>query len=184
MSIFIGLDMSLSSTGFCLKDSLHMTMDTIRTKPDSFTNDLDRLKHIAAETMKRIPKDVTMICMEDFFTPFSGGTVGAAISLAMLGTLVRMNIYEAGRPFYLISASQLKKYATGKGNSQKSIVICEVYKRWGVDCKDDNQADACVLAFMAEAIYDSVHGQDVSHLTQFQAEVISKVIADRPHYNC
>ena len=173
-----GLDLSLTSTGFALKYDNAISMETIKTTPKTCENDLARLRYICSEIMKRIPKNVAMVCVEDFFTPQNAYQVGAAIGLAMLGAIVRMALYEAGIPFYVVAASQLKKFATGKGIGQKSIILKEVYKRWGLDAKDDNQADACVLAYMAESIcYLQVDAP------KYQAEVIQKIIHERPHYN-
>jgi crossover junction endodeoxyribonuclease RuvC len=176
--IAVGLDMSLSATGFCLKAGSRMNLETIKTAPKDFDNDLERLKHIAAETMRRIPQDVTMVCMEDFFTPGNKAQIGSAIKLAMLGTVIRMALYDRGIPFYTIAPGQIKKFVSGKGTAPKSIIVREVYKRWGIDCKDDNQADAVVLANIAKALV--VREPD---MPKFQVDVCDKVEATRPHYN-
>jgi len=176
--VAVGLDLSLSSTGFCLKEGSRMTLETIKTVPKNFPNDLERLKHICAEIMRRIPQNVTMVCVEDFFTPGNKAQLGSAIKLAMLGTVVRMALYDRKIPFYTVAPSQLKKFCTGKGNGPKSIIIREVYKRWGMDCKDDNQADALVLCSIARAI--GVPGEDIP---KFQTEVAQKIVDERPHYH-
>jgi len=85
---------------------------------------------------------------------------------------------EKGLPFFIVSPGQLKKFATSKGNGPKGIVIREIYKRWGVNAKDDNQADACVLAHVAEALRD---GSTAEH--KYQQDVIQKVAKERPRYN-
>ncbi|MCK5016624.1 MAG: crossover junction endodeoxyribonuclease RuvC, partial [Candidatus Peribacteraceae bacterium] len=104
--------------------------------------------------------------------------IGAAIKLAMLASTIRMALYEAKMPFYVISPGQIKKYVTGKGNAPKSIIVREVFKRWGLEVKDDNQADACTLAFMAAALVDIP-----AEMPKFQEEVLTKVINDRPRFN-
>jgi len=177
-TVTVGLDMSLSSTGFCIKRGEEITIETIKTTPRTCNNDLDRLEHIVNEIMARIPDDVRLICIEDYYVPQSRAQFGAAINLVSLGTLMRIALYNKGCPFYVPTASQLKKFATGKGNVQKNIVLREVYKRWGVDAKDDNQADACTLAYMAESILL----QDDT-LPKFQVDTIKKVMAERPSYN-
>jgi len=128
--------------------------------------------------MKRVPPSVNMVCIEDYFTPSNRQQIGAAIKLVGLGILMRVSLYDAGLPFFVIAPSQIKKFVTGKGVGQKSIIVREVYKRWGVDAKDDNQADACVLAHMAEAL---VVPSDNS--PKYQLETIKKVLKDRPRYN-
>lgn len=175
---FVGLDMSLTSSGICVKTGSALRVETIRTDPRTCGCDLARLRHISNEVMRRIPKDVRMICIEDFFTPSNPFQIGAAIGLAMLGATVRLALYEAGMPFYVIAPSQLKKFATGKGAGQKSIVVREVFKRWGLDVKDDNQADACVLAHLAEALCVREENEP-----KYQAEVVKTILKDRPRYN-
>jgi crossover junction endodeoxyribonuclease RuvC len=174
----VGLDMSLSSTGFALKRGTQLDIETIKTTPRTCNTDLERLQHIVKEILRRIPEKVDMICIEDYYVPQSKAQFGSAINLCALGTLMRVALFNKGLPFYVPTASQLKKFATGKGNCQKNIVLREVYKRWGVDAKDDNQADACTLAYMAEAILL----QDDT-LPKFQVETIKKVVHERPNYN-
>jgi len=186
-STSVGLDLSLSSTGFCLMEGMRMQIETIKTEPKNFPNDLERLKHIVAQLMQRIPQHVTMVCVEDFFTPGNKAQLGSAIKLAMLGTVVRMAMYDRGIPFYVVAPSQLKKFCTGKGNGPKSVILREVYKRWGVDCKDDNQADALVLCHIAKVISGMVSPDTTvvasEDVPKFQIEVAAKILAERPHYN-
>jgi crossover junction endodeoxyribonuclease RuvC len=176
---YCGLDLSLQATGFCLKNGQTITIETIKTEPKDFKNDLARLVHIRDTILRKIPVDVKMICVEDFFTPSNAMQAGSAIKLAMLGTAVRMALYERGIPFVIIAPSQLKKFVTGKGTGEKSMILREVYKRWGIDAKDDNQADASVLAYLAEALVNPI----TDDVPKFQAEVIRTVRTERPRYN-
>ena len=41
-----------------------------------------------------------------------------------------------------IHSAALKKYATGKGNSPKDLMLVLAREKWGKDVIDDNQADA------------------------------------------
>jgi Holliday junction resolvasome RuvABC endonuclease subunit len=176
---YVGLDLSLSSTGICLKTGSEIRVETIKSKPDTAENDLARLKYIVAEIMRRIPKSVSMICVEDFFTPGNAQQVGAAIKLAMLGTAMRLALWEAGMPFFVVSPNSLKKYILQTGKGQKSLIIMAVYRRWGFEVKDDNQADGCVLAHIAEQLDYQFHGQKGSDQTKAQEEVIAKLVATK-----
>jgi Holliday junction resolvasome RuvABC endonuclease subunit len=175
---YVGLDMSLSATGFCIRTGDEIRIETVKTKPDQFDNDLARLKYIVAEIMKRIPRSVGMICIEDFFTPGNAAQIGSAIKLAMLGTATRLALYDAGMPFFVIAPGQLKKWATSSGASQKSLIVMSVYKTYGIEVKDDNQADALVLAHIARAL-----DGDTTELPKYQHEVLGKVKSERPRYN-
>lgn len=175
---YVGLDLSLTSTGFVMKRGEALEAETIRTGPKTCENDLARLRYICDKIMGRIPKDVRMICVEDFFTPSNPFQIGAAIGLAMLGATVRMALYEAGYPMYIVHAGQLKKFATGKGTGQKSIVVREVFRLWGLEAKDDNQADACALAHLAKALCEPA-----PDAPKYQQDVVKTVLKDRPRYN-
>ena len=177
----VGLDMSLTGTGFCLIRDGKISVETIKTTPKTCENDLARLIYIVDEVMKRIPADVAMIGIEDFFTPQNAMQMGSAIKLAMLGALIRVALYKAGLPFYVVAPSQIKKYVIGSGAAQKSLVIREVFKKYGLDVKDDNQADACVLAHIANDVkWYPMMGENTP---KYQDEVIIKVANERPHYN-
>ena len=70
----------------------------------------------------------------------------------------------------LVTPSQLKKFATGKGNVDKNVVIKEVYKRFGIDTDDDNTADAVVLGYIGLALTD-----EYVPTTQEQWDVIADI---------
>ena len=129
---FCGIDASLTSTGFCLKTGNEIKTDTIKTKPDKFKNDLDRLKYIAAEIMKRIPRDTAMVCLEDVFVAFSAAQVNSSISLSRLATTVRLSLYDSGLPFLVVAPTSLKKFVLGKGTGEKDLILMEVYKKYGI----------------------------------------------------
>ncbi len=175
---FVGLDLSLTASGFAVKQGTHIEMRTIKTNPKTAVNDLARLEYIRDEILKLIPPGVAMVCVEDYFMPHMAHQIGAAIGLVGLGMTVRIAMYDRGIPFYVVADSQLKKFVTGKGAGQKSMILREAYKRWGIEAKDDNQADACVLAYIAEALA----GQ-AEELTAFQKETVDKILAERPRYN-
>jgi len=176
---YVGLDLSLTGTGFCLKRGDVFTIETVSTKPKDFKTDLDRLAHIRDTLLRKIPADVKMICIEDFYVPANPMQLGSAIKLAMLGTVIRMTLHEKGIPFVIIAPSQLKKFVTGKGTGEKSMILREVFKRWGINAEDDNQADASVLAYLAEALVAPL----TDDVPKFQVEVVKTVRKERPRYN-
>ena len=177
-AITVGLDMSLTGTGFCLKAGTKLDACTISTTPRTAENDIARLRWIANEMMKRIPTNVSLICMEDVFMPHSPMQMGSACKLFMLAAVMRMTLYEKGLPFFIVAPTQIKKWVTGSGAGQKSTIMMNVFKKYGVECKDDNQADSLVLSVIAESIV-----QPRDDLTKPQQEVLKAVLADRPRYN-
>lgn len=176
--IVVGLDVSFTGTGITVKNGVSVQIETISTTPKTCVNDLARLRYIADQIMKRIPKDVSMICIEDVFTPLNKAQIGSSIKLFMLAATVRLALYEAGLPFCVVSPGTLKKMATGSGAAQKSMVLLSVFKNYGVSCADDNQADSYVLAIIAEALV-----LKPTDLIKSKNEVLAKVRADSASYN-
>ena len=176
--ITIGLDLSLASTGMAIKRDANVELQTIKTKPDTCENDLLRLRHITNIIVGHIPPDVNLICVEDFFTPH-GKSVGSAIKLAMLGTVVRMALLESKRSFILVAPTSLKKWITGKGNAEKSLILRDVYKKLGITAGNDNEADAAVLAHIAEQLILALKGESLANLPTHQREVITAILENK-----
>lgn len=155
--IVIGLDMSLTGTGFCKIENEDLFIKTISSDPKNFKNRWDRYDYLVNECLKDIPKVVDLICIEEYF---SGQNKETVRKLTELGTLIRHKLYHLGYKYMTVEPTQLKKYVLGTGKGEKSLILKEVYKKWNIDAKDDNQADACVLAKIAECIVNKVEGKN------------------------
>jgi Holliday junction resolvasome RuvABC endonuclease subunit len=68
----------------------------------------------------------------------------------------------------------LKKLVCGTAKAEKSMMIREVFRRWNVEAKNDNEADAAALAHLGLVYY----GQ-AEHQTIAQQEVIYKLRKER-----
>jgi crossover junction endodeoxyribonuclease RuvC len=101
--------------------------------------------------------------MLEKFGQHNSGEVGGAIKLAILGFFGGSD----RRAFpVLASPQQIKKFATGNGNTKKELLTKEVLKRWDMDFNDTNLAEAYILARMAHA-YEAE-----PEMTAFQRDVI------------
>lgn len=69
-----------------------------------------------------------------------------------LGGILRVTLWEELWPYVVVAPPTLKKWVTGKGVAEKSLILREVYKKWGFDAEDDNLADAFALAKLAGAM--------------------------------
>lgn len=167
----LGLDLSLTETGWCEETNSSITkvgiVDTNKMRG------LDRMDYILNDMWEHItdPKlesnDQTLVILEGF----SFGSKGSALfEIAGLGYLVRHQLWQEDIEFILVPPTALKKYCTGKGNTEKSMIIKEVYKKWKYDSNSDNEADAYVLARIGRALL----GWDTD-LTTYQKEVIKQI---------
>jgi len=71
-----------------------------------------------------------------------------------------------------VAPTQLKKFVTGKGVSEKEQMLLEVFKRWSVTASNSDEADAYGLLRIAMVIADIANAE-----TKAQKEVIDKLNA-------
>ncbi len=71
---------------------------------------------------------------------------------AGLAFIIRVELFTEKIPFIVVASSSLKKFCSGSGSAKKEMMIKEVLKRWGVDCPDNDTADAVALAFLGMAL--------------------------------
>lgn len=59
---------------------------------------------------------------------------------------IRIQLMRLGIRYIDVAPSQVKKFATGKGNAPKDQMILPLSKKWGFENRNDNIRDAYVLA--------------------------------------
>lgn len=140
-----GLDLSLTATGFAsAAPGTSPAVETIKLKNLA---DEARLAAITDAVLQRM-KAPKLVAIEGLAL---GSRTGLSAERCALHYMVRVALYESKVPFLIVAPNSLKKFATGKGNAEKNVIIREVYRRWGIEAADDNQADAAVLAQIARA---------------------------------
>lgn len=149
----LGVDPSLSGLALCLLrgDGLHFS-NTLSSKPPtvkSLRNRMARYGFLADRVLewmgdKRWPR---LILLEGYSYGSKGSSV---LSLAEFGAVLRLKLMSSalshGSVVVEVPPSVLKKFATGKGNANKTLVVSSLSKRYGLNFQDDNQADAYGLA--------------------------------------
>ena len=145
-SNFYGIDLSLTATGFAAAESPGALpfLSTIGFKKLS---DEARLAAIVDAVLERI-RSPRMVAIEGLAL---GSKTGLSAERCAIHYMIRVSLWESKVPFVVVPPSALKKFVTGSGVGEKSLVIREVYRRWGVEAGDDNQADAAGLCYVAQA---------------------------------
>lgn len=150
---FIGLDLSLTASGVVVVDQNGNTLDRILIKPKTKGGErLDDICYALTEAiLKHRPLDVAV---ESPFSAPSPAVLAVCMQLAELHGAFKLAMYRENipRPWY-VAPGTLKKYATGSGKGQKSDVKMAILKKWGMEFKDDNEADAYVLARIAMSMH-------------------------------
>ena len=76
----------------------------------------------------------------------------AKSALAELNGIIKFWLWRRGIPYVLVAPTTLKKFIMGKGKGEKSLIVREVFKAYGVDAATDDEADACVLAHIGQCL--------------------------------
>ena len=160
----VGLDLSLTATGFYVFDEDRENGGLLDTGKLA---GIERVDSILEQVHNIADCPRGLVVIEDFSFASRGRAV---FDIGGLGWLVRHQLWKAKIKFWLVAPTALKKFITGTGNAQKSLILKEVYKRYTKDFTDDNVADAYALARIGRAIA----GWD-SGFTQFQEDVLNKL---------
>ena len=171
----IGLDLSLTATGFALIEDDTITVRTITSKPhgDSLADRQARLHNLVADLLlAHLPIDpIDLVVIEQ---PAFSRTTGHHHDRSGLWWLVVDAIWgwrEEITPMAEVSPTTLKKYATGKGNAAKDTVLLATARRFPhVDLRDNNMADALWLAAMgARHLGSPIDDMPKAHLAAMDA---------------
>jgi Holliday junction resolvasome RuvABC endonuclease subunit len=130
MSIVAGIDPSVTSTGIA-------TPDWLRTVGGDAKVGDRRLEIIFDAMLEVVALNPVLVMVEDLPTHAQG-----AGKTGMSQGVVRLALVIGGIRYVLVTPASVKMFATGKGNATKSDMRMEIFKRTGVDIRDDNQADA------------------------------------------
>ncbi len=158
----VGLDLSITATGVALADGSLLTVGPPAKLGDRrLTAIVDRLEHAPA-----------MVYAADLVV-IEGPVVrsSAAVVIGMVHGAVRSMLLGYGTPYAIVPPATLKKYATGKGNTDKTAMALALYKRTGLELADDNQVDAWWLR--AAGLHHL--GCPIVDVPQAQADALAKV---------
>jgi len=189
--LIIGIDPSLTATGIVvLRDGEVELAEKTKDRPELGTikrvtdirfrigSIIDNLETKEEWDNKWQAPDLIVI------EGFSYGSKGRSVfDIAYLGWRIREQLEQLKEqdnvPWIEVPPTQLKKFATGKGNTNKEIILQQVYKRWEYETDNNNIADAFVLAKIGEA-YFKAKNETEQKLTDFQFEVIADLLGDKP----
>jgi crossover junction endodeoxyribonuclease RuvC len=163
--VIYGLDLSLTATGLAaLGENNDLEVGTFGTKPSMRIE--ARLTEMAGQVARRIVAPDLVVIEGLAF----GANDPSAHERAALHYIVRCNLWSDETRVLVVPPSTLKKFITGKGSAKKEMVILEVFKRWNVSAKDNNEADAAGLAYLGLAFLGRLDAMTVP-----MREVVSKL---------
>jgi len=168
--MFVGLDLSLTASGVCV-----MTMPVSPAGWPFETFTIDGSKDRGPARLVKIRDRVMAAADGAQGAAIEGYAMGAKFgreALGELGGVIRAALWEAGIPYIIVAPNKLKLFATGHGGGDKGNVMVSVFKKYGLDGLDNNQADAVVLANMAQAYFGGI---DAGELLAYEKKAMADV---------
>ena len=141
----LGIDLSVNATGLVLLDGRDtgphaLIEEEVKAPGEGIARKLAIVEKIM-ETVEDSAPD--RIVIEGYSL---GKNMSSTVPLVEIGTILRLSLYREKLQWLDPNAPQVKKFASGKGNSPKDVVMMHVLKRWGHESKTNNTADAFVCA--------------------------------------
>ena len=165
MKCTVGIDASLTGTGVV---ALWSEKTEKSTRIESKYTGVKRLVDI--ESRLKCILDNLILTDLVLIEGYAYAAQNQAHQIGELGGVIRRMLHKRMTKWIEVSPAQVKKFATGKGNSKKDIVLMNVYKKWGVEFATSDEADAFVLAKIGQVLL----GAD-EKLTNYQEEVITEL---------
>jgi len=85
----------------------------------------------------------------------SGRNINPIIHSSKLIAIIEKVSVEMGIEYLELSASEIKKFATGNGNANKALMIESAKTVWGYEGNDDNEADALHILHLLKSKINS-----------------------------
>jgi crossover junction endodeoxyribonuclease RuvC len=151
---YLGLDLSLASTGYAVADLIVRAHGTLR--PPKEMRGVTRL-HWIEQRVRRLVKrhSPSLVTIEGY----AMGARGRVFDIGELGGVIRLALHRMDTDFLVVPPSTLKQFATGKGNANKDKVILSMSRFALVE--DDNAADAVALALFGRQYRDPQFSESV-----------------------
>jgi crossover junction endodeoxyribonuclease RuvC len=172
--VYVGIDPSLTATAIAIVDEDGQAIETgvVQVK----TTGPERLRDIREATRSFLIRHnwkIEGIGIEHYAMGAKWGREAAG----ELGGVLRVMLWENGLPYKEIAPMQLKQFATGKGTAQKDHILMAVYKKWGLEFRTNDEADAFILAQMIRNLKQlASDGHEYTHLTLYEREVLEKLL--------
>lgn len=138
----LALDLA-TNTGWCTR-SASGVWDLTPRKSESKGMRLIKLKASLSETCR--VESINLIVFEGAVTY---GKFPNHVGVELQGVL-KLFCEENGIEYKSYMPTEIKKFATGKGNAKKEAMIEAAQTTYGMQGKDDNQADAICLYHLAK----------------------------------
>ena len=165
----IGLDLSLTSTGFHKLAADGRILDSGAITADKSTG-MERLDLILARISNLVREGDFVVLEDNAFRALGRARSG----LAELSGIVKFWLWRRQIRYLLIAPTMLKKFILGVGRGDKALIVREVFKAYGLNAGTDDEADASVLAHIGMCIIGAEEPRN-----RQQREVLANLTAEK-----
>jgi len=140
----LGLDLSLTSTGYVLLDEDHVVWHGV---VGSHTlRETERLQMFNTWIRRTVIENrLDQVAIEGYSYGSPQGHT-RAFSIGELGGVMKLAIHQARIPLHVIAPGTWKKILCGNGALSKKNAAVELYKRYGVEYASQDTLDAWAVA--------------------------------------
>lgn len=152
MGHIIGLDPSLTATGWARHEAGNLTFGTLQDLPPKqkkAEEPLPRIIRVRTESLAKIYPGCQLVVIEGLSF---GSNDPSAQERSALHYSLREDLLRNMVTCVVCPPTSLKKFVTGSGGAKKELVMLEVFKRWGFEARDNNAADAIGLAIIGACL--------------------------------
>lgn len=176
MTVVVGLDLSLTSTGIAIteSDGSPRCLRTVGSKPPkvaTLSSRWLRLGDLARNIVLEVPPDTDLVLIEQ--PAYSKSAESGSHDRSGLWWIVVTELLNLGHAVVEVPSTCRQTYATGKGNASKDAVLAETVRRyptWPVSGNDT--ADALVICAMGR---DHL-GEALVELPQLYRRGLDKIV--------
>lgn len=104
---------------------------------------------------------------------YAYGNKFSQVSMVSIGALLRDGLMTLELPFIEVAPTSLKKFVVGSGNAKKDQMLLAVYKVWGLECANHDEADAASLAMVGKHLMEPL-----TDVPKYRQEVL-KTLAEQ-----
>ncbi len=171
--MYVGFDLSLTSSGYSSLDSVGNIIESGRIRPYS-KKGMERIDYIKFK-LDQVSKKAKLVTIEDY--AYGVHNSSSLTGLAELNGVIRMSLYKKNIPYLLVTPGELKKFITGKGNCKKELMMMKIFKNYGLEFNNSDEADAYGLSLICSAV---VTGQ-IATGVDYKDDILKKLRAQYKH---
>ena len=166
MTSFVGIDPSTKTGLVMLNEQGEPYYQQELLLKTGIYSTAQQLKEYGESIVRALP-DKSIVAIEGF--SFSSKGQGVSTQYGV-GFAIRFALINRGIMYIEPTPSQVKKFASGKGNTPKDGLVLPIFKQWGFEHSSDNVRDAFILAQIAKSL------QKGAELKKYQQEVMEMLM--------